>query len=250
MDLFYKGGQPIPKNVLEAMKYISKVGVITRPTWYHFFAQGNLQWKRDQLLNLVRRDVLKPHTCNSIGEAWVLTDWSINLLKTQGLSCVRPVPPQFIEHDEVVGRSLLILKRSGACQDWLTERELKMLNSQEFVVQKKEYEKKYPDAVFRMNHRKELWTFAVEYERTGKSSHRYRSILWQYADIQGISMVLYITEDNSIKKRIESALKFIGKKELTSRIVFIDALEWKRDPMTAEIKRLGKTISFKQLLAS
>ncbi|HXH30976.1 MAG TPA: hypothetical protein VNJ01_09205 [Bacteriovoracaceae bacterium] len=247
MEINYKGGQPMPPYVIEALRYLGKVGVMSRPTWYQHFGTGTSQWKREQLLNLVNRGVLIRHSCNQLKGAWVLSDWSIDLLRDRGLSCVRPVPPHLLEHDEVVGTTLLALKKHGVCKDWLSERELKMMESKDFIVEKKENEIKYPDAVFKLIHEKNFWMVAIEYERTGKSTTRYRSILRQYGKLQNLNQILYVTEDSSIRKRIQGALKFIGNQELMGRIGLISACDWKRDPMAAPIYKVGKTTSFNQI---
>ena len=247
MEINYKGGQPMPENVKEALNYLRKVGVMTRPTWNNYFAKGNPHWKRDQLLSLIRKGVLNRHSCNHQKDTWVLSDWCIDQLRRLGLTSVRPVPPQLIEHDETVGTSLLILKRSGACQEWVSERELKMMNSKSFIVQRLGNETKYPDAVFKMIFEEKPWIVAIEYERTGKSTSRYRSILRQYGKLESVNQILYVTEDKSISKRIQSAMNQIGDKVLMGRIGYINAIEWKKDPMAACIYKTGKTTSFNQI---
>jgi hypothetical protein len=250
MEFRYKGGQPMPANVIEAIQYIGKVGVITRPFWYQHFSHGNAQWRRDQLLNLVRRGVFQSHSCTSVNNVWVLSDWSIDQLKRKGIACVRPIPPQYIEHDEMVGGSLLLLQRNKVCASWTSERELRMSNSQAFKIQTADGESKYPDATFRMLYQGQQRTFAMEYERTGKSVPRYRSILLQYAALPHLSMVVFVTEDESATKRIQGALKFIGSPELASRISFSKAADWKHNPMTAPIKMRSKTRTFEELIRS
>lgn len=162
------------------------------------------------------------------------------------LTSVHPIPPQFVEHDEVVANGILKLEDAGICHKWLTERELKMFNLNEYLIQKKDNETKYPDAVLKINIQGGLKTFAVEYERTGKATSRYRTILWNYSSMKSVAVILYIVENDSIKKRIKSALRFVGKPELNQRLAFVDAQAWKENPLTAPIQLRGEVIAFEE----
>lgn len=237
--LNYKGGKPIPENVLNALKYTGKVGVITRPTWNKLFGTGNDRWKRRQIFNLVEYGALTRHSCKHQKDTWVLTDWSRELLRKNGLSNVTPVPPQFIDHDECIGRGLWILKEKKFSSKWITERELKGMNSSAFLIQKNEQGAKYPDAVLRPV-RNENLAIAFEYERTGKSSLRYRSIVRQYSRSSGINYILYIVEDDSIRKRIQAALSYNGDKSLVQRMGFISASDWNKNPLLSRVESAGR----------
>lgn len=237
--LRYKGGKAIPENVLNALKYTGKVGVITRPTWNTLFGSGNDRWKRRQLFNLVDHGVFEKHSCAHQKDTWVLTDWAKALLRKNGFSCVAPVPPHLIEHDENVGRGLWYLKEKGFSSKWITERELKGMNSSSFIIQKNSQGTKHPDAIFRPARNQDM-TVAVEYERTGKSLLRYQSIVRQYSRATGINYVLYIVEDETIKKRIKAALNYNGDRSLIQRMGFISALEWNANPLRSRVEVAGK----------
>lgn len=243
----YKSGKPIPENVMDALKYTGKVGVITRPTWKALFGSGNERWIRRQLLNLEGYEVLKRHSCNHQLDTWVLTERSKDLLRTNGFSCVSPVPPHLIEHDEVVGRGLWRLKNQGECQKWASERELKSLKASAFIIEKNDTDTKYPDAIFKVEHNDKI-TIAVEYERTGKSSLRYRSILKQYASLSGIGRILYICEDDAIRKRIQNALDYVGDRSLMTKVGFIKSTEWIADPIKVHIESQKKSSHLKDFL--
>lgn len=245
--LAYKGGKPIPENVLNALKYTGKVGVITRSTWNTLFGSGNDRWKRRQLFNLVEQGVLIRHSCRHQKDTWVLTDWARALLRKNGFSCVAPVPPHLIEHDESVGRGLWLLKENGFSSKWVTERELKGMNSGAFIIQKGVQGTKYPDAILRPTRNQEM-TVAVEYERTGKSLLRYRSIVRQYSRVAGINYVLYIVEDDAIRKRIKAALNYNGDRSLMQRIGFISALDWNANPIRSKVEVAGKIHSLDSIV--
>ncbi len=247
MKLTYQSGQHMPDYVVETLRYVGKVGVITSKAWCEHLGEGSTPWKKEQLLNLVSRGVLVPHTCNELKGAWVLSRWSLEQLRNNGVHAVAPVPPQNIEHDETVGTGLWRLKTKGVCQDWLTERELKTRSSTEFILDDKGYETKYPDAVFRMVHSGKGWIIAVEYERTGKSSSRYKGVLKAYEQLEKINQILYVVEDLSIKQRFKACLDAHGSKELKKKLGLIAAVEWKKDPYLALIQKDNCVTSFKEI---
>ena len=243
----YRSGQPMPSNVLAALMYTAKVGVLSRKIWNVYFAKGTTRWKRMQLKFLVDRGLLKAHTCDSLDSKWTLTYLSEQILKENNVPFVPPVPPQYVDHDEVVAESLLRLSKTKFCESWQTERELKTLNYDEYLIMKREGEVKYPDGVMKACIRGKIRTIAVEYERTGKSTGRYRAILWQYGRMSNFTLVLYIYEDLLIKRRIQSALKFIGHTELMRRMAYVDAYEWKKDPFNAPIEFRNTISSFNKM---
>ncbi len=247
MKLRYPGGQLMPENVIEALCYMGKVGVMSRETWYHHFARGVTRWKQRQLTNLYRSGVIKPHSCGRGKESWVLSESSARLLRFHNLSSVSPVLPQHIVHDELVATSMLQLQKKNVTTSWLTERELKSRNSMEFIVSKKNCDAKYPDAIFQVRFGDQLRMFALEYERTGKSSLRYRSILRQYANLRSLSMILYVVEEEAVKKRIESALKFVGDMSTSEKVAFTSAKEWRENPLTSQLQLRAKVLTFEDI---
>jgi len=247
MDAIYKGGHSVPENVMDALKYIGKVGVMSRETWNQCFSKGTLRWKRKQLQHLVERKIVRAHTCGSVENAFVIADHGATILKKMNWPLIQPIPPQYIIHDETVAKAIIELERKGFCQRWFTERELKSLNSQEYLIQNINNETKYPDAILKMMIREKPRTVAIEYERTGKALSRYRSILWQYNGINNISMILYVVEDNTIKKRIKTALKYQGETAVSERLAFVNVNEWILNPLSAPIELKSSITSFNKL---
>lgn len=235
MNAKYKGGHLIPSNVEEALIYMGKVGVMTRETWFELFAQGCNRWKRRQLLNLIRKGLAKIHTCGSV-DALVLTELGKERVKKLSYCCVLPIPPHYIEHDETVAKAVVKLQRSGIFHKWLTERELKSQNFKEYLLENVDGKVKYPDAILKILNRGEINTVAIEYERTGKTTSRYRSILWQYNGLEDISLVIYVVEDLATKRRIKSALSYLGNVSLVDKIAFMDAQDWKNDPLKSNLE--------------
>lgn len=247
MKFKYKCGQPMPQNVVELIHYLGKVGVLTRSAWTQYLGFGSSEWKREQLFNLEKRGVLIRHSCKQIKDAWVLSKWSFELLRSTGLVAVTPVPPHLIEHDELIGTSLMTLKKNGVCQKWITEKELKANFSKEFLIEKQKFGAKYPDAIFEMNHGGKVWIVALEYERTGKSIQRYKAIFREYEKFQAVSQILYIVEDQSIKQRVQSGLLSSSCPTVSQKVGFINAIDWKTNPLTAMIQKNHGSTSFAEI---
>lgn len=247
MKAKYSGGRDIPSNVLRSLKYLGKVGVISRGTWNQRFGQGSFRWKRKQLQNLKEEGLIQLHTCGSLSDVYVLTEKGHRLLFELNQNSVLPVPPQFIKHDESVASSLIFLEEQGICSQWHTERELKSLSLIEYAIRSKDNEVKYSDAIFKVQIQGKPRTVALEYERTGKSAARYKAILWQYSKMTNFSMILYVTENDIIKIRIKKTLKHLGNVGLLDRIGFMSADGWRNNPLSSKIELKDKVTSFETL---
>lgn len=246
MEPYYKNGRPFSPRVMGALKYISHVGVMTKEVWGESFFHGSKRWKNKQLKILLTNRLLKLHTCD-LGNFYVLGERGVELAKELKWSIVDPVTPRQIRHDETVGHGLLKLERAGLCQQWETEKELKSKQFKEVQIRDLGGQSKYPDSIFKALLRGKFRSVALEYERSGKTVPRYRSILWSYNSLTAVSMVLFIVEDETIKKRIKYSLRYLGNVQLLERIAFMDAKEWKRNPVTATIELSTKKTSFEKL---
>lgn len=246
MNLVYRNGKPISPSVVSALRYLSKVGVMTKDVWAEGFCKGSDRWKNKQLKILLDNGYLKKHPCD-LGSFYVLADKGLELARDLKWPVVEPVTPRQIKHDEAVGYGLLRLEKRGLCKDWVTEKELKARPSGPFMLRDQGGKSKFPDSIFKGAFRGQFLSVALEYERTGKTVPRYRSILWSYNKITSVSMVLFIVEDEAIKRRIKHSLKYLGKVQLLDRIAFMNADDWIANPIGAPIEISSKTTSFEKL---
>ena len=244
MSFYYESGQPMPQNVIELILYLSKVGAITSDAWIKKFSTGGERWSRGLLQHLQERNILQEHSCNLLNDVWVLGSWARKILNEQKRNFVTPIPPQTIEHDETVGLGMLELMRSGSCELWFSERELKMMRPKDFSLNLGKLGVKYPDAVLAFQKSGNVWLAAIEYERTGKDKSRYERVFKAYSELEGIHQILFIVGDEGTKQRICSA----GKGLLERRIGFIEASEWKRSAVSARIQKDKHSTSFKEIL--
>jgi hypothetical protein len=246
MSIRYTNGKPISRKVIGCLQYLSKVGVMGRETWYEHFGIGSKRWMQKQLKQLLALKMIKEHS-SQLGDHFVLGDEGIEIIKELKWTFVSPVQPRQFRHDEIVARGLWKLQSQSLCNEWLSEKELMTGIHKEFLIKEGEGQSKYPDAIFKVLIRDKYRTVALEYERTGKSSHRYRTILWSYNYITSVSLVLFIVEDETIKKRIKAALRALGSVQLVERLAFMSAKEWIDNPLRAAIELRSKNTSFENL---
>ncbi len=61
------------------------------------------------------------------------------------------------------------------------------------------------------------------------------------------TLVLFVVENEVLRKRIKSSLKHLGRVTLIERIGFVDATEWQKNPMNATIELATTKTSFAKL---
>jgi hypothetical protein len=235
MTYRYDNGKPMSDNLIHAILFTGKVGFLSKPIWREFFGTGNERWQEKQIQHAIETGFFQKHRNELAKGYWILGDKGIELLREMGGVYVKPVQVNYLNHDQVVAQSILRLRQARIIRTFQVERELKSYGTKEFLLSDQDHDKKYPDAVFRIEVLGEKRTVAIEYERNRKSSSRYKSILFQYASITNLSMVLYIVEEEVTKKAIQGAMKHLGQTALLSKLAFVDAEEWRTSPLTALI---------------
>ena len=98
----YESGQAIPENVMSALLYVSKVGVLSTAQWHRKFGKGNLRWRQKQLKSMSDKKLIRRHTSAREG-FWVLNSNGEKLVKETGQDIVAPVTSQHFMQDEFVG---------------------------------------------------------------------------------------------------------------------------------------------------
>lgn len=246
MKPIFKNGKNLSSNAEEALKYTAKVGVMSKDVWAKSFCKGTKRWKNKQLKILLDNDLLKLHNCG-LGDYYVLGDHGKQIAETLHWNLVDPVNPNQMKHDELVGHSLWKLENRKICKNWMVEKELKDSRDGKLLIRDQGDKIKYPDAVFEAFMGGNFHNVALEYERNGKTVPRYRSILWSYHKLNRFSMVLFIVENEVLKKRIKYSLRHLGRVALIEQIAFVDAKEWDSNPMNAVIELASTKTSFEKL---
>jgi len=242
----FKNGKGLSSNTEEALMYVAKVGAMSKKLWDQEFSKGSRCWKNKQLRILIKNDLLKPHNCQ-LDKIYVLGEKGKAFARENNWSLVDPVLANQIVHDETIGHGLLRLERSAIGKNWMIEREIKSSSRDTLIIEKDSERRKYPDAIFQAFMGGEFCHSALEYERTGKTSARYRSILWSYSKLQALSLVLFIVEEESIKKRIEKAIRHLGVYSILERIGYMNVRDWRENPIEAPIEIYNAKTSFKKL---
>lgn len=242
----FKNGKGLSSNTEEALMYVAKVGAMSKKLWDQEFSKGSRCWKNKQLRILIKNDLLKPHNCQ-LGKIYVLGERGKTFARENNWKLVDPVLANQIVHDETVGHGLLRLERRAICKIWRIEREIKKTFRDSLIIEKDSDRRKYPDAIFQAFMGGEFRHTALEYERTGKSSTRYRSILWSYDKLRVFSLILFIVEEESIKKRIKKAIRHLGVYSILERVGYMNARDWRENPLEAPIEIYNGTTSFRKL---
>jgi len=246
MKVIFKNGKNLSPNTEQALKYVAKVGVMTKTVWLESFSHGKKRWKNWQLRILLDNGLLKKHNCD-LGDYYVLGGQGLNIAKTLNWSTVDPVTPKHFRHDELVAHSLLRVEQKKICKNWMVEKEIKDKRDNKFLIKDQGSQIKYPDAICEVYMGTNFHLVALEYERSGKTIPRYRHILWSYNKMNCFSMVLFIVENDVLRKRIKSSLKHLGRVALLEKIGFVDATEWQKNPLSATIELATTKTNFAKL---
>ncbi len=243
----YRNGRRVSPSVFLAVRYVAKVGVITRKTWDEIFGKGTKRWKRKQLRLLLNAKVFKKHPYEEVQDTFILGHQGIEMVESMKWRGVHLIQPKYIKHDEIVGKGLLRLEAKSLCQKWMTESELKSQKSSTFRLHGLEGGAKYPDAVFK--HQGELASqiVALEYERTSKSSWRYNKAIKAYSDSGEFNVILFIVETSAIEELIRRSMRFISDDHLNAKIGFISIEDWRQSPITAPIRGQIKMKSLSEI---
>jgi hypothetical protein len=248
MKHYYSNGYVMSDYVVETLRYLGKVGVLSTSDWNRYFCHNkHKRWQKRQLAYLKDNGYIKKHTASSLLGKWILDEKGKAFLHARKWSVVNPISAHHVDHDELVARSLFEMERVSYIRSWKVEKELKMMNQRDYMLSNNDGVTKYPDAIFTVKLPNGIRTVALEYERRGKSETRYRSILWNYSKLSSISLVIFICEDETFSRRIEKASKNIGKTDLHDRLALTSAMNWKSSPLEAPIKMSKGVISLKNV---
>lgn len=236
----YKNGRKVSPSVYQAVRYVTKVGVITRQTWNECFGTGTDRWKRKQLRKLIESKILTNHPYDVVKDVFILGKSGLDMIEDMKWKKVHLVQPRFIKHDETVAKGLLEIERQSLCQRWMTESELKSQKSSTFRLHGMEGGAKYPDAVLKLEGKSSSMIMALEYEKTSKSGWKYNKAIRAYSDSGDFNLILFVVESSAIENLVKRSMRFIGDTALNSKIGFISVEEWKENPLTATIRGISK----------
>ncbi len=213
-----------------AIRYVTKVGVLSRATWYELFARGKIRWKQTQWNFLIESKVFRPHPCSIVENVVVMGNFGKKLTQMKKWKCSVSWQPTDIHHDEQVGIGLWKLEKIGICKKWMHQKEIKAHGMTNMKLQIKEKSYKYPDAVFIIEKKGQDELVAIEYELKNQKYWRYLPLLKAYQRITGFDQILFIVPNKATKKSIQRAVSTIRDQGFNKRIEFLDGRIWNSNP--------------------
>lgn len=237
----------MPKNVLDGLIMTGRAGFMTRKIWREFFGNGDLEVTKKQIKRLLAKGYLSRHPNPIAKHVLVLTSLGKDFLldKLESFSTL-PLAGQ-LSHDELVLWSILRLTNDGIIADCQFENELKCATKKSLFSSSKYQFSKYPDAAFKILVNDSPKNVALEYERQRKSPERYRDILWLYAGMENLSLIIFICETQVIMDCLKRQIKRIGDPELGSRIALVSAKNWLTGPLSAPLQMSTETYLLKNI---
>jgi hypothetical protein len=232
----YPNGRSVSSQVYQALRYMTKVGVMSKKTWNELFGKGSTRWKTQQLRLLREAKIIRLHP-HELKDSFVIGSAGMELVREQKWKPVHFVDPKYFKHDEMVACGVWKLEGNSICSKWFTEKELKNQSSNSFKLDDLENGKvKYPDAVMKIEGKKRSLIVALEYEKTMKSNWRYNKAIKAYSDSKDFNYIIFMVESAAIEKSIKRSLRYIGDGHLSHRIGFISIEDWMKDPLLAPIR--------------
>ena len=243
----YPNGRPVSPQVFQALRYITKVGVMSKKTWNELFGKGTKRWKTQQIRILMKAKILRLHP-HELRDSFVIGAVGMDLVREQKWRSVHLVDPKYFKHDEIVARGVWKLEEENICSKWFTEKELKNKGSTSFKLDNLENGKlKYPDAVMKVECQKNSIIVAVEYEKTMKTNWRYNKAIKAYSESTDFSFILFLVESAAIEKSIKRSLRYIGDGHLIHRIGFMSIEDWMKDPLNAPMRTPSASKTLKEM---
>lgn len=236
----FKNGRKVKAETYEAIRWMTKVGVLTRKTWYKIFGRGQKRWQQIQLQSFVKNRIFKLHPSQISPDIFVMDTNGIKMVKALSWKHSSRIDPQYIYHDESLALGLLKLERHGVCRKWVMAAEFKARHTKDFRLELTGKDRKkirYPDAVANIQVQEETKTWAIEYESKNQGSWRYKKILEAYRYYHDTYHILFVVKNKATSASIKRALKRIDSAYLPSRITIADNETWQNNPQEIFMKK-------------
>ena len=231
------------------IRFAAKTGFLSRTLWEEFFAEGAYSWKLRQWKSFSEREYFKMHPSPTAKDTLVLNAKNPDVVKLVGADISAPPYVSQLNHDEIVTRSVLILKRQGLATSFLTESELKALNVGRERVRSAADRIKYPDMILDVGSAAKNFSVALELELTRKDYKRYYNIIGNYSTRAYADKVLFIGSSEGIFESLRKAMRENSYSSFRQPIGFVSCAEWEKAPATAPIYFSNKVTSLLEMKA-
>ncbi len=212
-----------------------RCGFLSRSVWSEFFANGKDRWQRNVWSRFVIGGLFKPHYSKRASDLIVPNKDHPLIKKISGGEISHSPSVAQIDHDEIIVRSFLSLKKQQTILNAKFESELK----REDLRTQRDYnpadKAKYPDLVIDVGDQNDSVKIAIELELSRKEPKRYRQMMNTYMTSKQFSSVIFITNRETVKTSIKSAIRETFYPEWERPIGFVELDEWIKNPTTAAI---------------
>jgi len=228
--LKYKNGRGLTPDTVAAIRFVTKVGVMTKATWYAHFARGSIRWRQMQWKFLIDSKIFRPHPCSVIEDVVALGPYGKKLARERGLKESVSFNTREIHHDVRVGVGLWKLEQAGIIKKWIHQKEIKRHGMDFFKLQLRKKLFKYPDGLFLIDYHGKEELIAIEFEENNQGYFRYLSMLRAYLGVTKVQRIYFIIPTKGTKKSVQRAMNKIRDGTLVKKIDFIDAVAWNSSP--------------------
>ncbi len=224
-----------------------RCGFLSRSVWNDFFANGKPRWRRYVWSRLISTGLFKPHQSRRAFDIIVPNEDHPLVKKLSGGEISHPPPIAQIDHDEIIVRSFLLLKKHQIILNAKFESELK----REDLRTQRHYNPadkvKYPDLVIEVGAHELTKKIAIELELSRKEPKRYRQMMNTYMTSKQFSSVIFVTNRETIETSIESAIRETFYPRWERPVGFVELAEWIKNPSEAAIVGDGKVTTLAML---
>ncbi len=220
---------------LKEIAFAVKTGFLSKALWLEFFTKRSRSRNSRVWHRFVQDGYFRPHESKMLPDVLVLGNRSINEMQRRGILAVtKPHLGQF-DHDEKAAHIVLSLQREKVLDAFTTEAELKRKHWLWMKTTRDGKEAKFPDLTIELSSPAKFRRVALEVEQSKKSFDRYKKMMNSYANVKGVDMVIFISNQQSIFNSISRAMKEVSYPSWERPVGFGEMEAWLKDPLTAPI---------------
>lgn len=239
-----------PHNSSAEVRLAVRCGFLTKAIWNEFFGCGKICWRNRIWKRLTESGVFLPHYANRACDVIVPNAEHPLVIRVSGGEISHAPSIAQLNHDEIIVRSFLTLLRSQTIEKAKFEAELKKEDLRSRRNYNPENKIKYPDLVIEFGGPARSKKIAVELELSRKEPKRYRQMMNTYMTSNQFSSVIFVTEIQTVKTSIKSAIEETFYPIWERPIGFVDLNDWSKNPSQAVISVGEKVTTLEKLRQS
>ncbi|MCB0368755.1 MAG: hypothetical protein KDD45_04725, partial [Bdellovibrionales bacterium] len=202
-----------------AIKYAKKFGFISKEFYWDFLTPSGTSTKYRYWGEFVKSEAFLPYRELKPSQEYFYLNLKSSKCKSSSLDAVGKRTPLYFYHDEKVMRLMRSLEQENLGINFCTEQELRSSKDSDQIL--KGSDSKLPDLIFDLKSEDKAFRFAVEVETTRKNNNRYFSVLLAYSKLVNIDLIIFATQQESIKMAIQKELMRAFFRELSKKVSFL-----------------------------